>query len=318
MSDMQIPLFDPSDPPASSSQWNEQALDTIPLHKEGVTTAADLVPEDAIFRITNNYDISSGDLSRFLSFFRERQAETIKSLHRTLAAELAIPSVKVPTLMNFSRRTELLIDGNKLTTLAQIYLKHDQYLLNTGGLWLLHFLISSNSYAASWCRLFNSISYEIEDLSPTELVAYYRDLQGNQSEKMFTWNGGKEMGAILRTYSDSLFKPLGMIVRIDTGHYAIITDEFDIPPLIWLSSILAYRDRFYPGAASLETQLIVDAHFSPGRLFRQKEERIRQVLDTLHSQGLITMETRLGLDQVRFKREGTWTSAIARYFEEGK
>ena len=52
----------------------------------------------------------------------------------------------------------------------------------------------------------------------------------------------------------------------------IITDEFDIPPYVWLSSILAYRDRFYPGAASLETHLLIDADFSPGRLFRQKKK----------------------------------------------
>jgi hypothetical protein len=135
---------------------------------------------------------------------------------------------------------------------------------------------------------------------------------------VFSWNGAKELGAILRTYSDSVFKPLGMLVRVDTGRYVIITDEFDISPLIWLASILVYRDRFYPGAASLETQLLIDAHFSPGRLFRQKEERIREVLDRLHTLGLITVETRLGLDQVRFKREVTWISAIARYFEDGQ
>jgi hypothetical protein len=104
---------------------------------------------------------------------------------------------------------------------------------------------------------------------------------------------------------------------VDKGHYLLITDAFDIHPLIWLSSILAYRDRYYPGVASLESHLLVDAHFSPGRIFHQKEEMVRQALDKLHNSGFITVETRLGLDQVRFKREITWISAIARYFEEG-
>ena len=76
----------------------------------------------------------------------------------------------------------------------------------------------------------------------------------------------------------------------------IITDEFDIPPYVWLSSILAYRDRFYPGAASLETHLLIDAILAQDD-YSAKEEGIRQTLDKLHALGLITVETRLGLDQ---------------------
>jgi hypothetical protein len=317
MSDMQIPLFEDSNLPAPHSEWEEQLLQPSPVQKDQVASATELVPENAIIRFTNNYDVSNSVLSRFLSFFKERGP--IKKLsHSTLSSELAIPSGKIPGLVNLARTAELLTADYELTSLARILLKHDQYILNRGGLWLLHYLISSNALAACWSRLFNSVYYQVEEVSPSDMPTYYKDLQGNASDKWFSWNGGKELGAVLRTYSDSMFKPLALIVRVDTGRYAIITDEFDIPPLIWLSSILAYRDRFYPGAASLETPLIVDAHFSPGRLFRQKEERIRQVLDTLHSQELITMETRLGLDQVRFKREVTWISAIARYFEEGQ
>ena len=124
------------------------------------------------------------------------------------------------------------------------------------------------------------------------------------------------MGGIIRTYSDEMFAPLGLAwatrhrrLRCPQGHGAI-------PPLIWLACLLVYRDRYYPGAASLETPLIVDAHFSPGRILRQREAAVRRALDELHNAGLLAVETRSGLDQVRFRREITWLSAVRRYFEE--
>ena len=94
--------------------------------------------------------------------------------------------------------------------------------------------------------------------------------------------------------------------------------NFPIPPLIWLASILAYRDRYYAKAATLETHLLVDANFSPGRLFRQNEASVRRALDVLHNAGLLTAESRLGLDQVRFKGDFTWLSALTRYLQEGQ
>jgi hypothetical protein len=314
---MQIPLFDDSKSQPSQAKWAEQLLEPIPIQKDQASSPNELVPENAIVRLTNNYDFSGNLTSRFLSLLKEDEEKSSKLLQDAMADELAVPKVRIPGLINFSRKAELLTNTNQLTTLGNIYLRHDQFFLNPGGLWLLHYLISSNALAASWCRLFNSIYYEAEEVSPSDMPVYYKDLQGGTSDKTFSWNGAKELGAILRTYSDSMFKPLGMLMRVDKGQYLLIHDAFDIHPLVWLSSILAYRDRYYPGAASLETHLLVDAHFSPGRLFHQKDEIVRQALDKLHTSGLITVETRLGLDQVRFKREITWISAITRYFEDG-
>ena len=315
MSASQIPLFDDSNPIPSKPEWGEQVIMHSPLHKDQALSPEELVPEEGFFRLTNTYDYSSSLLSRFLKYFHERNA-SIKVTYDAIAEELAIPSERFPSLFNFCRKAELLSDGKIVTQLGNIFLKYDQYFLNPGGLWLIHYLISSNPIAVSWSRLFNSITYDIEEFSPTEIIENYRDIQKTMSDKVFRKHGGHELNAILRSYSDYLFKPLGLIVKLEKGTYTVITSEFHIPPLIWLSSILAYRDRFYPGAGSLETNLLVDAHFSPGRLFRQNDEVVRQALDSLHNLGLLTMESRLGLDQVRFKRDVTWITTIARYFEE--
>ena len=70
-----------------------------------------------------------------------------------------------------------------------------------------------------------------------------------------------------------------------------------------------------PGASSLEVPLLTHANYSPGRILRQNEVAARQAMDELHNAGQLTVETRSGLDQVRFKREKNWLSTIAEYLQ---
>ena len=249
---------------------------------------------------------------------RSSSGQVAKVNRQELSSQLTIPSERLVSMFTFGRKAELVTATNQLTVLGKIILDNDPYFLNPGIVWFLHYLMASNPNLIFWSRLFNDVFYKEAEATPTQLLPFFLDTMGNKTERVFIKNTSNEIGAILRTYADDLFKPLGILIRLDAGRYTVITDEFLIPSPIWLASILVYRDRFYPGAASLETNLLIDAHFSPGRLFRQSEDVVRKALDTLHNQGLITLETRLGLDQVRFKREITWISAIERYFEEGQ
>ena len=48
---------------------------------------------------------------------------------------------------------------------------------------------------------------------------------------------------------------------------------------------------------------------SPGRLMRQREMYIRQILDELHESQWLTIESKGNLDQVRFKSGVSWLDA---------
>ena len=98
----------------------------------------------------------------------------------------------------------------------------------------------------------------------------------------------------------------------ERARYEQVVDRYrGIGPV---AGILSAMDE-HPGAAWLEVALISRAHFSPGRILRRNEAAVRRALDDLHSAGLLTVETRLGLDQIRFKREHTWLSAVAHHLK---
>ena len=313
----QLKLFDDGNEPKTSLDYRGQVLEPIQLDKDRAVSPADLVPLDSQFRFTNNYNISGSLIGRMLRALADR-ANQSDFTREALASELTIPSERIESMFRFVRKAELSKTKNKLTAFGRLILDNDPYFLNTGSLWFLHFLIASNANIIIWSRLFDIVFRENDEVSPGNITQYYSDVRRGMKERVFQYNGAKELGAVLRTYADDMFRPLNLVMRLAIGRYAVLTDEFPIPLLIWLASILVYRDRYYPNAATLETHLLVDAHFSPGRLFRQTEKTVRQVLDGLHNAGQLTVESHLGLDQVRFKNEITWLSALARYFEEGR
>jgi hypothetical protein len=161
-----------------------------------------------------------------------------------------------------------------------------------------------------WSNLFDTVFYLKDEISNQEILDTFRVLQGRWSEKTINEKVRLEANAILKGYTDALFAPLGLLSKQDKALYYGYWNTASIPTLVWLAVILAYRDRYYAGVSSLEISLLVNAHYSPGRILRQKESPLRQALDQLHNAGLLTVETRSGLDQIRFKREITWFSAM--------
>ena len=65
----------------------------------------------------------------------------------------------------------------------------------------------------------------------------------------------------------------------------------------------------------LEIPTLIHADNSPGRLMRQREAYIRKALDELHEAGLLTIESKANLDQIRYKSSITWLDAVRLYYQ---
>ena len=167
-----------------------------------------------------------------------------------------------------------------------------------------------------WSHLFNQILLGVDEISVAGATSHFSALSGKWSASTLKNKVPNEIQGILGTYADEMFVPLGIITRREVGTYDVFSNTAVVTPLIWLACLLVYRDRYYPGAPSLEVSLIVDGSFSPGRILRQREAAVRRALDELHDAGMLTVETRSGLDQVRFKRDVTWLGAVSKYIED--
>lgn len=310
-------LFDSDNSPQPVSK--EQVIEPIKFHKDEVgAILTDLVPDDALLALNRGYGIRALIAGRILRLLEDTRDQTAVTRDQ-IVERLSIPWALVQGTMNVMRKTALVDTKTRITPFGQLALARDPYLDNTGLLWLFHYLLASNAALVLWSNIFNSVLDLNEKITISQTVDYFKVLEGKWSAKTINDKSRHEVGGIYKTYTEDMFSKLGLINKEETGVYQAYSNTATLPPLVWLSILLVYRDRYYPGVSSLEIPLIVKANYSPGRILRQKEVYIRQALDHLHNDGLITVEIRSGLDQIRFKREATWLNVISRHLaEEGE
>lgn len=305
-------LFNPDHTPQPNPIG--QMIEPIKIHKdEPGAILTDLVPDNALLALNRGYGIRALIASRILRLLEDTRSQTAAITRDQIAEKLSIPWALVQGTMNVMRKAELVNAKTRITSFGQLALTHDPYFDNAGLLWLFHYIVASNAALVLWSNIFNSVLDLNEQITVNGTVDYFKVLEGKWSAKTVNDKSRHEVGGIYKTYTEDMFSKLGLISKEETGVYQAYSNTATLPPMVWLSILLVYRDRYYPGASSLEIPLIVRANYSPGRILRQKEVYIRQALDQLHNAGLITVEIRSGLDQIRFKRDATWLNVISRH-----
>ena len=310
----QLSLFDQPTKPDKPQNDPVQELDAITINKDQPgAKLPDLVPDSALLALNRGYGVRPVHVGRILGLLLE-QKETGQSITRDeIAEKLSMTWAAMQGTMNVMRRAELVDSQTRITPFGELVLSSSPYLDNPGLLWLLHYLLGSNALLVLWSNLFNLVLQDREEITIQHASETFRVLEGRWSAKTIHEKTRHELGGIFKTYTEDLLEPLKIVAKSDFGVYQSFWDTVTIPALIWLSTVLIYRDRYYPGSSSLEIPLMTRAHYSPGRILRQNEASVRRALDVLHNAGLLTVETRSGLDQVRFKREITWLRAITHH-----
>lgn len=312
----QLGLFDYTPKSHKPEIALDQELESIPVNKDAPnTTLADLVPGAAFIELNRSYPIRASHVSRILRLVEDRRSDGAPIKRDDIAEELSISSARVQATINVMRRCQLVRSKNAPTPFGSVVHAFSPHLDDARLLWLLHFLVASDANLVLWSHLFNRVLLGVSEISVVAVTPHFSALSGKWSASTLKDKVPKEIGGILRTYAEEIFAPLGVVVKRDVGTYDVFSNTAIIPPLVWLACLLVYRDRYYPGVPSLEVSLIVDGNFSPGRILRQGEAAARRALDELHDADMLTVETRSGLDQVRFKRDVTWLGAATRCLE---
>lgn len=314
----QLSLFDYESGNKRPAVIIEQELPSIPLDKDiPGARLIDLVPNAAILALTRGYSMRAVHVARILTLLNELEDKGATITRAELGEDLSMTWASAQSYLNVMRRMALVDAKTRITPFGNLALLGSPRVDNDGLLWLLHYLVASDANLVLWSNLFNLAIYEEDTCTIQSVVKPFATLVGRWSEKTLVEKAPHEIGGILKTYTEELLLPLRLAKRIDVGTYEFYWNTALIPSLVWLSCILLYRDRYYPGATTLEVPLISRAHYSPGRILRQNEVAVRRALDELHNAGLLTVETRSGLDQVRFKQESTWIKAIAAHLQVG-
>ena len=123
----------------------------------------------------------------------------------------------------------------------------------------------------------------------------------------------REIAIILDTYATKAFSKLAIIQKERNSFVFCRATQFS--PEILAATALIFRQRYNPNASGISIEALIRAPNSPGRILNLEESTIRKVFEQSHRKGLLYVERKADLDQVRFREGMTIETLLRRYYE---
>ncbi len=307
-------------PTSNGEDKPQQEIPVIPPAKDGSPPAEWLggVHPDGLLKVTSGFYLYAAKLNRVLTYLAHERREQ-GSIYDQLMKATGMSRTQVEAYTQYGGYMEVLVPRSlKVTPLGHLILQGDPFFDRVGTLWLLHYLIASNPFLLVWNYMCNAVLQAAVEISKEEAADQFLPFIGRWSESSIRKNVKKELRAFFADYTTAIFAPLDYLNETRQNVFAINRDVTPVPPLIFLASLLIYRDRHQPGSSGLEIPTLTYADHSPGRIMRHGEPYIRQILDKLHETGYLTIESKANLDQVRFRTGFTWLDAVRAFYAEEK
>ncbi|TEU18424.1 MAG: DUF4007 family protein [Anaerolineales bacterium] len=271
---------------------------------------------DYKLQLSNHYRLEFDRFSQLLGASAEISAERGRIPVQMLADAIGTVYRKAENYVSMAKALGLLTPTTLVPSpLGRLIVQYDPYFDDTGLLWLLHYNIGAEPRHYVWNRFVNRVVPENRFFDREKVLDYFGDLGEHFTGKDAPSHLSHEVTTVLDAYTNQQFSRLGYIREQSDGQYGWGSSE-PIPPLIALAATLLYRDRFLPGATSLEFSHLVSAPNSVGRVFNLIEADVRRLADELRAMGTLYIESRADLDQIRFRNNYTVVEVVEGYFQE--
>jgi len=271
---------------------------------------------DYKLQLSNHYRLEFDRFSQLLMASAEIGAERSRIPVQILADAIGTVHRKAENYVSMAKALGLLAPRTLVPSpLGRLIAQYDHYFDNTGLLWLLHYHIGAEPRHFVWNRFVNRVVPENRIFDRQIVLDYFGDLGEYFGGKDAPSHLSHEVTTVLDAYTNQQFSRLGYIRERSDGQYGWGNCD-PIPSLIVLAAMLLYRDRFMPGATSLEFSHLVGAPNSVGRVFNLTEAEVRRLAEELRSMGTLYIESRADLDQVRFRNNYTVVEVVEQYFQE--
>lgn len=268
-------------------------------------------------QFTNGYRPRFDQMSRILQYLLA-QGQVNKVSRPQIVSELGIPDRQAENLISMMTGFGLVNPRvTTLTPLGNAIVITDPYFERSETLWIIHYIVSSNSDYVVWYRIVNDILPFEATLSVDQVSKqYFSDLSIHYSERSVTEKLPKEVGAVLAAYSRSELAQLGLLTESGKGAFEK-AKPVEVPELAFLFCLLYYRDHYSPGSTAISNTDVCQAETSPGKVFNLPEFQVRAAVERLHNAGLVRLEKLANLDQVRLSDDLTQEFVLERIYGGG-
>lgn len=251
-------------------------------------------------QFTNGYRPRFDQITRILQYLHSQEGKR-KVSRQEIVAALGIPDKQVENLTSMMTGFGLVLPRvTLLTPFGKAVIQFDPYFDRLETLWMIHYMVSSNSEYVVWHRIINTILPAQDQFSINQVAnRYFSDLAIHFSERTISEKLPKEVGAVFAAYTRSELSHLGIITAAGTGNF-IKSNPVDVPNLAFLFCLTHFREQYFPGSSALNIDEVCRAENSPGKVLLLPEYQVRSQLGYLHNAGMVRLEQLANLDQVRF------------------
>lgn len=267
-------------------------------------------------QFTNGYYPDFSKISRILKFLSS-QKNKHKILHNEIVSALGIPYRQVRSIISIMIGFGLVkTRGNIPTFLGEQIAQFDPYFQKHETLWLVHYIVSSNPNLFVWNRVITQVLQEHTEISLSLVIEkYFSDIKSSYSEQTYKEKLPREIRSVLDSYSASELSHLDILKSHKSDHYYRTTPT-ELSDLVFLFSLIYFRDHFSPGTTAINIDNISNEKNSPGRVFLLENYQVREKLNHLQNRNLIRVEQFGNLDQVRYSESSTQESTLVKIFGE--
>jgi hypothetical protein len=265
-------------------------------------------------QVTNSFTIQFSYLSQFLlyaaqNFDRPRISRSEYMTHLGLTERHAEAVCSVAVALNLVMPKKLAI-----TQVGKTMAEGDPYLEYIGTLWMLHYNVASNKKWLIWNTLLSEVFPSRQKITSEEARESFSGLREKLSKFTMNKKVRREIAVILDCYTTKSFNKLGIIQKENNSYIFRRTDQ--VPPEILTATALVFRQRYDPNASGVSMETLIKASNSPGRILNMEESTMRSIFDQASHKGLLFIERKADLDQIRF-REGITIEALLKTYYEG-
>lgn len=267
-------------------------------------------------QLTNGYYLEFTQLSRLINYIQEQNNSRI-SLNQ-LSDTLGLAKTQIKNLASLAIAISILRRGSySLKPFGQLVVEHDPFFEEIGTLWYSHYNLGFNSKWVIWNRMVNNILPNHPFITNGLIKQEFIDLSETYAPRSFQIHFPKEVRVFFDAYTNQDLSKLRYLIQ-EADTYKLSNKPAPISKYILLAMIFRYRNFHFPKDTAIGINRITGADNSPGRVCNQPEHLLRLLLEELHSEGLISIESRGDLDQVRFTTTPDEHQALRLYYNRSR
>ncbi len=215
---------------------------------------------------------------------------------------------KLRSYIALLRKYKLIVSkGYKLTDLGRVIYENDMDINSEEALWLLHYIITSPEENLVFHELFGNLFHVKERVELESIKEAFEKY--DLPEETLKTKIRKEVRAGMKLYVKERFVRLFIvegegIEDLKTIYY-INRNSLENEKVL-LILLYYFRATYRDNASTVEIEDICHGKNAPGLLCLLDEYHIREMLEKLHRERFISIESRADLDQIRFKDNKTF------------